>query len=96
MDKTRGPRPGLTPGKKRKAPDDLSSNPHSVKYRQRIEAMSETEKRIERNKNNDLAAKASAVNKLRQTQMWKNASSTERESLERQKKDEIMEQRYII
>jgi len=93
MQKIRGPKPGDTPGHKRKASDELSNNPHTEKCRKRVEKMTEIEKKLERYKNNDRQARTVALRKLRDTSAYQKASADEKNIMEEQKKNEVMQTR---
>ena len=91
MTQIRGPKPGNEPGKKRKAPEELSTNPHTEKSRKRLDGMTDTERKIERYKNNDRQARTIALQKLRDTPKYQEASQSEKVVMEKQAKRNVME-----
>ncbi len=93
MRKIRGPRPGETPGQKRKAEEELSTNPHTEKCRKRVEKMTEIEKKLERYKNNDRQARTVVLKKLRATPTYQQADESEKRTMEDQAKNDVMQQR---
>jgi hypothetical protein len=93
MTKIRGPKPGDRPGQKRKASQDLSTNPHTKKCRDRVENMTDSEKKLERYKNNDRQAQTVDLKKLRKSLSYTNASESGRKAMEEQVKAEVMERR---
>lgn len=71
--KTRGAKPG-SGGKKRKAPEDLSANPHTKKARDRLEAMTPVERQVENAKTADRTAVTRAKLALKSRQAYQDAT----------------------
>lgn len=88
----RGPKPGATEGCKRKAPEELSNNAHTVRFRKRLMSKTDEEKAVIQRKNNGRAAFVNGRLKLRKKARWQNASPQEQEEME--KAWEIMRTRY--
>lgn len=88
-----GARPGQYSGQKRKAEHELSSNPLTKKVRERINAMTPVEKRIEDAKVADRAAVRRAITKLKKKAEWLNANPEERSHLEETTRQQTMDSR---
>ncbi|TAQ84284.1 hypothetical protein B7494_g7388 [Chlorociboria aeruginascens] len=69
--------------RKRKASSELSTNPHTVKARRRLEKLNQDpiRMRVERAKANDQAAVTVARNKVRKTEAFKKANPTVQEQM---------------
>lgn len=93
MTQIREPKPGDEPGKKRKATEELSTNPHTEKCRKRLDGMTDTERKIERYKNNDRQARTIVLKKLRNTPKYQSASQSEKDAMEEEAKKDVMETR---
>ena len=78
---------------KRKAENELSLNPYTVKSRRRLDGRNDDEIRIEKAKSSDQAAITYRMGKLRQTNEWKQASEVERGILTRHTKDAVIHKR---
>jgi hypothetical protein len=82
--------------RKRKAPEELSTNMHTVKVRKRLAAMDEVEAQIELAKHNDLSAISYAMKKMKQSDEYKKASNEKKANMEETLKDEVTYKRYVI
>jgi hypothetical protein len=83
-----------TRDRKRKAPEELSTNPNTIKSRKRIERMDEIEAIIETAKRNDVSAQTYAINKkLRLTEEYKNASKERQAEMEAETKERVNHKR---
>lgn len=88
--KFRGVKPGTTAGRKRKAPDELSTNQNTMKARNRMNAMSPACAQ-----NADRQAVRRALISLKASMEWKGADSTTRGEMEQQREQEVMATRYF-
>lgn len=92
--KRRGPMPG-TNRQKRKAENELSTNPQSLKRRNREAGMTSIEKRIDNAKKADRAAIGWRIRNLRKADEYIAASKEEKERLEEVVRQETMHKRYV-
>jgi hypothetical protein len=67
---------------KRKAPEDFSTNPHTVKERNRRAAMSDTQMQAERAKQADQANLSYHLRKLRASEQYRLAGAAMQQELE--------------
>jgi len=81
---------------KRKAEDELSNNPHTVKARTRAAGLGEVEKSIDMAKRADTAAITYAFKKLRKQSNYINAGDNGKRRLKQDMTDEIVRRRYVI
>ena len=81
---------GNKSGQKRKAAKDLSENPHTKKCRDRLQKMTDLERKLERYRNNDRQARTVEVKKLRETQSYKDASESEKKNMKEKAKKDVM------
>ena len=95
FNRIRGPKPGTTAGRKRKALDELSRNPHTQKSRARREQMTEAEKEIDRAKLADAQHARRWVEKARQTEAWKCGNPNERQEIEKCARAAALKDRYV-
>lgn len=80
--------------RKRKAPEELSTNPNTVKSRRRLEGMEKVEAIIETAKRNDVSAVTYQINKkLRMTEEYKCASKERQLEMEAERKEETIHKR---
>ena len=91
----RGRRPGEQ-HKKCKAEDELSTNPHSVKRRQRDAALDEHEAKIDKAKNADHSTISTALSKLWKTANYQAADDQTKKEMEDNVKEKVKQQRYIF
>lgn len=88
----KGPKPGQTANRKRKAENELSQNPFTKRSRERISNLSDIDAQIERAKNADRAAINRRIRKLKQSPEYQNASVEEKKRLEDvERESEILE-----
>ncbi|KAH8805239.1 hypothetical protein F5884DRAFT_754811 [Xylogone sp. PMI_703] len=80
---------------KRKAEDELSTNPHTVKARTRIATLEGAEREIEMAKRADTAAITYALRKLRDSQEYTNADNTTKDHLKQLTTDRIIHKRKV-
>lgn len=86
-----------TRDQKRKAPEELSKNPNTIKSRKRLEGMDEIEYQVEQAKRNDTSAVTYQINKkLRVSKEYKMATKQEQLEMEAKVKDEVHHKRYVI
>jgi hypothetical protein len=74
---------------KRKAPEELSQNPRTIKERKRQEARNDERAKYERAKKADVEAERRKLNTLKKTVAFQNASSDVRQNLATQARDEV-------
>ncbi|KAH0551259.1 hypothetical protein GP486_007451 [Trichoglossum hirsutum] len=90
----RGPAPGSS-GRKRKNSTELSQHPQSIKRRNREDAMSSIEKRIELAKKADRSAIGYHIRNLKKTKKYQDATEDERSKMEEDMKSEVLRKRDI-
>jgi hypothetical protein len=78
--------------RKRKAPEELSSNPHTVKARKRVEGMMEAERTVDKAKKADAAAVCYSLKRLKKTEQWK-AATKEEEQLKKEDAERVNQRR---
>ncbi|OJD09769.1 hypothetical protein AJ78_08937 [Emergomyces pasteurianus Ep9510] len=93
MPKARGPPPGATAGQKRKAEDELSTNPYTKKARDRLAQMTPAEAAVERAKAAKTAAINYALRKLRKTNEYGLADAKTQKEMEQMKRNEVIQKR---
>lgn len=86
---------GRPPGrqKKRKAEEELSTNPHSVKGRKRVARLTDIEKEIENAKKADRENYRYHLKQLQATAEYKNASDDQKKTLENALVDQLKQKR---
>ena len=89
----RGPKPGATAGRKRKAEHELSTNKRTIIGRLRKNNMSEWQAILERAKNADRQAVNRAFLALKKSPEYLNASSDEQDAMKEQSKQEQLQNR---
>lgn len=87
-------RPPSTIPAKRHAAGELSTNPHTLKARKRMEGLSDAEKQVARLENTMAVARSRALAKLRKTQEWLEGDEGMREYLETQARLTVESARY--
>jgi hypothetical protein len=80
---------------KRKAPEELSTNLHTVKSRNRKQQMSEVELQIEKAKKADASAVRYTTIKLRGTMEYKNSDEAEQAGMRVACGEKVLHKRYI-
>jgi hypothetical protein len=78
---------------KRKATEELSTNPHTVKARNRQVGMTESELKIDKAKKADTAAVTYAVSKLKLSAAWQSANLQEQSQLKQDCIDRVVHKR---
>lgn len=81
--------------RKRKAEDELSTNPHTVKARKRKEGMTDDELAVEKAKNADQGAITYALQKLKKKPEWINASEEERIEMKKKSTEDTIHKRSV-
>jgi hypothetical protein len=82
---------------KRKAEDELSNNPHTVKVRARRQKLDSITLKVEKARDNDRhAIKYHVEKKLKPSAAYQNADQPERDSMEERVKAEVMAKRYNL
>jgi DNA-binding transcriptional regulator GbsR (MarR family) len=89
----RGRKLGSGAGKKRKAPEELSTNENTKRARERIANMDTIQQEIERAKAADTQARNRALKALRKTDAYKAADADIQASLERNEITKVMNKR---
>ena len=83
-----------TRDRKRKVPEELSTNPNTIKSRKRIEQIDEIEAIIETAKHNNVSVQTYTINKkLRLTEGYKNASKERQAEMEAETKERVNHKR---
>jgi len=83
----------MTPSRKRKAPEELSTNKHTVKARNREAAMSEVELKVEKAKKADAAAIGYTLKCLKASAEWQSTSEDARTRMKQAASDRIIQKR---
>ena len=95
----RGPTLGTTTGWKRKADDELSDNIHTVRGRQRkqaLEAKGALHAQLDREKRNDNQAINRAKKQLLNSTAYQQATLTSQEAMEKKLEDDVLHERYYL
>lgn len=83
----------MQPSQKRKAPDELSTNKHTVKARNREAAMSEVELKVEKAKKADAAAIGYSLKSLKASAEWQSASKDDQARMKQANTDRVIQRR---
>jgi hypothetical protein len=78
---------------KRKAPETLSTNPHTVKARNRQVGMTATDLQLDKAKKADSAAVTYALGKLRASAEWQSANESTQDQLKRNCISQVVQKR---
>jgi hypothetical protein len=81
---------------KRKAPADLSQNPHAVKTHKRKAEMSDTEAQIDKAKKADASAVRYAITKLKKTAGYIASDEEGQASMRVACSEDVLHKRYVL
>lgn len=95
----RGPTPGTTMGRKRKADNELSDNTHTVRGRQRmqaLEAKGALHIQLDREKRNDNQAINRARKRLVNSTEYQQATPTDQQTMKKKLEYDVLRERYNL
>jgi hypothetical protein len=93
----RGPIPGTTTGRKRKADNELSDNTHTIRGRQRkqaLEAKGVLHAQLDREKRNDNQAINRANKKLVNSTEYQQTTRADQQAMKKKLEDNVLRERY--